>query len=66
MMNKREAYKAAQACARVVDDFGAVGTVVGWMPMDEDRVLVRWDGEVEGKLVHRGRIRLVEAQNAEG
>ena len=59
-MNKHEAYKAARDCARVVDDFGAIGTVVGWMPMDEDRVLVRWDGEAEGKRVHRTRIRRAE------
>ncbi len=60
-MNKREATKAVQACARVVDDFGAIGTVVGWVLEDDERVLVRWDCETDGpKRVHHSRIRLAE------
>jgi hypothetical protein len=59
-MNKREAYRATQDCPRVVDDFGALGRVVGWTPDDDSLLLVRWDGEATLARVHHSRVHLAE------
>ena len=62
-MNKLEAMKAANACPRVVDDFGARGRVVGWVMGDDDVLAVKWDGEKEYARVHYSRIRIDTDQN---
>lgn len=59
-MTLKEMRKAARDEARVIDDFGAVGTVICCLANDPERCIVSWADGTGWSFVHHARIQLAD------